>query len=158
VASSPNGTVWVGLNAEVFAFDAATGEWTAHAAPTPPEGQRFGSVASLTLDPAGRPWPLLTLCGGASCGTGWVRYRLGDDDTWNLVDETRDSPQSLYFDIAGAAWLLSTAGVKRAAGDQLQAAGEMQALASAIDATGQIFLVGEQAGDLALWLIRPVSE
>jgi hypothetical protein len=157
LASSADGSVWVGLDAVLLAFDPATGEWATHQPPAPPEGETFGQVAHLTFDALGQPWSLFTVCGGASCGTGWTLYRLADDEAWTRVDDTSE-PEAVYFDVTGAAWLLSPAGVKRAADGLVQSAGDMEAQASAIDATGQIYVVGEQARELALWLVRPATE
>ena len=158
LTSSAQGPVWVGLDAAVLEFDPVSGEWTTYDAPAPPRGERFGFVADLALDLSERPWPLMAICGGASCDGGRVRYRVAEDGTWAPIGEAGEEPQSLLFDIAGGGWLLSEAGAQRATGGQLQPAGDMRVLAAAQDSAGQIYVVGEQAGDMALWLVRPGNE
>jgi hypothetical protein len=158
ITSNAAGAVWLGLDDRLMGLDPDTNEWTIFDAPAPPEGQHFGYVADLVLDPLERPWPLLMLCGGARCEAGQVRFLVNADGTWTQVGTASAAPQRLFFDIAGSGWLLSQEGVQRATDGQVQSAGDVQVLVAAADASGQIYVVGEQAGELALWLIRPGSE
>jgi hypothetical protein len=134
-----------------------TGEILTLQPPAPPTGGRFGEVADIAIAHAVRPWPLMTICGGASCAVGNVRYQVAEDGTWSQVGEVSDAFQSVWFDIAGAGWLLSEAGVWRVWDGQAQAAGNLRVVGAAQDSAGQIFVVAERDSEMALWLIRPMG-
>lgn len=158
IASSADGRVWIGLDERLLEFNSDSGEFSDIPAPTPPSNMRFGAVADVTLDPSDRPWPLLRLCGGDSCDRGLVRYSLAVDGAWTQIGEASQERRALFFDVTGSGWLLGPDGAQRVTNGQLQAASEVRVLASALDSGGQIFVAAEQAGEVALWIIRPGDE
>ena len=152
------GRVWVAANADLWQYDPAAGDWVQFAPPEPPEGYRFGFISDLAFDPAGQPWPLYDICGGASCGQMTeARYRL-EDGAWVLVREEVSFPQRLIFDDTGTPWLFVLGGaVHRFQGDPSADTLVAGFLADAVttDAAGRVWVVGRQVdGETAVWVLE----
>jgi hypothetical protein len=159
IRADDQGRVWVAANADLWRYDPATDVWERFAPPEPPQDQRFGLISDLTFDPAGQPWPLYDVCGGASCGQIEMRYRLDDDGAWVLVREEIIFPQRLVFDETGAPWLFFLNGaVYRFQGDPAPDTLVADFIVDAVttDAEGRIWVAGgSPMGETAVWLLEP---
>lgn len=158
------GRVWVGVDADLWRFDPASGEWTRFAPPLPLERYRFSSISEIALDPAGEPWPLFAVCSGASCEGGSARYRW-QDGAWAPVGEIRSGmPQTLVFDGSGTPWLVG-GGVYRVEANQPvePPVALIASQAVTVDDDGRVWVAGWQVGitgtqpatDMALWVFDP---
>ena len=158
------GRVWVGVDADLVRYDPAADEWAHFPPPLPPEGYRFGYIIDIALDPAGDPWPLFALCGGASCVGEEARYRLRDGAWTQIGDIGSNLHRTLLFDGAGTPWLLG-GGVYRVEADRpadLPAA-LLVTQAAAVDGAGRVWVAGWQVGitgvqpatDVGLWVLEP---
>jgi ligand-binding sensor domain-containing protein len=158
------GRVWLGVDADLWRYDPATGDWTRFAPPQPPEGYHFCNITDIALDPAGNPWPVFPLCGGASCTGKALHYRLQDGAWVQIGDISHYTNQILLFDGAGTPWLLG-GGVYRIEANQPvePPVAPLAVQAAGVDTEGRVWLAGWQAGiigvqpatDLALWVLKP---
>ncbi|MBN1954915.1 MAG: DUF1176 domain-containing protein [Anaerolineae bacterium] len=164
IAADAAGNVWIGLD-HGLVWHLAGEEWRQSTLPEPADYRR-GYPVSLQLDPSGRPWLWAALCGGASCDATRTLYRL-QGDTWVEVAGLDRYPESslytwiaqpLLFDGAGTLWLVLQGQVSQVAEDRLvePPASTLNVWAGATDASGQVWVVGEQeAGRMALWVLEP---
>ncbi len=149
------GRVWIGLDGDLLLYDPASGAWERFALPVPPEAMRLGYVIDLVLDSDGNPWPLMSLCGGASCDNGAMRYRFYEGE-WIQVGEITDpyGSQWLAFDSTGTPWLFLGNRAYRVENNALEEVAELNAAAVTVDADGHIWIVGTTpGGSLTVWML-----
>ncbi len=154
ISSDPAGHVWLGVDADLWRYDPTTASWTQFAPPVPPyEAPRFGFVVDIALDPTGDPWPILALCGGASCFNGNVLYHL-QDGAWSQITERDETgTERLVFDAAGAAWLFWAGDLYRVKGETLETVAGLFAQSVVLDANGQVWFVATHSGRDVLFTI-----
>jgi hypothetical protein len=144
------GNIWLGLNNDLWRLNTPSGNWESFPAPTPPEGNRFGFFTDMALDAIGNPWPELAICGGASCGTGNVRYHITAGE-WLQVGDVGFENSSLYFDATGQGWVFAPGRVFRIAGNELEPVVELSILKVTIDPSGNLWIIGVYKDDTILW-------
>ena len=135
------GNIWLGLENDLWRLNALSGNWERFPAPDPPEGNHFGFFTDLALDTIGNPWPELAICGGASCGTGFVRYHVSGAE-WLQIDGVGFDNSSLYFDAMGQGWVFTPDQVFRIAQNQLEPVAELSILKVAVDLSGRLWIIG----------------
>jgi hypothetical protein len=107
-ATDSIGRTWAGVDSHLWRYDPASDNWYEFAAPDPPiADMRFGFIDSLAIDADNSAWPVLILCGGASCYGNSVLYHFHDEQ-WTQVGEVGEFDGGYWgpvFDAAGMAWL-----------------------------------------------------
>ena len=154
IATDAAGRVWIGVDSGLWRYDPKSGEWTELPPPESPDPeQRFGFVADLFLDRAGDPWPILTLCGGASCYGDDVLYHIRGDIWTHVIGGGQYPGQVLVFDAAGVPWLFWGGTLFRLVGGVPEPVANIVVRSMVVGADGQVWLVARHEGrDLLLFL------
>lgn len=96
IVEGNNGRIWVALNAQLWQFHPADSSWEQFLAPESSDELRIGYIEKLLLDSQNNPWPLFSLCGGASCQVAFAQYRLRDGE-WTQFGDAFIDPPLLVF-------------------------------------------------------------
>lgn len=96
IAEAGNGRIWIAVDNHLWHFSPADSSWEQFTPPNPDENLRIGYTEKLILDSYGNPWPLFSLCGGASCQVAFIPYRLRDG-VWSPFGEPIFDPPILVF-------------------------------------------------------------
>lgn len=157
VVADSMGRVWVARHAGLWRFDPASAEWEQHTIPAPSGVRSLGYTIELPIDPAGNPWPLMSICGGASCEAGTVRLRLAGGQ-WTQVPEPGevfDYDNHVAFDSEGTPWLFVLGETYRMEnGAWVEVAGFGVGLI-ARDAEGQLWVLGgPDDGPIGIWKLQ----
>jgi len=150
------GRIWVGIDSYLWRFDPISGEWREfETPPSPVEDMRFGYFESLALDQNNEVWPVLDLCGGASCYGSSVLYHL-QDAQWNQVGEVAEYDDRHWgpiFDVAGTGWLGWQGGIYRIKDDVAELVSPLAGRFGTVDGKGRIWFVAEFEGKETLWVM-----
>lgn len=96
VVEAENGRIWIALDNHLWRFHPADSSWQQFTPPNPDDNYRIGYTEKLIIDRRNNPWPLFSLCGGASCVIGYVQYRLRDG-VWTQFDDVFTDIPNLVF-------------------------------------------------------------
>jgi len=112
IQEADDGSIWIGLDGDLWRYDPGTGMQIEFAAPPSPfEGSSFfNGVKNITLDLENDPWADLLLCGAGGCGFGTILFHL-DQNEWIEIIREDFYYHDLFIDRSGAAWLLSPGGI-----------------------------------------------
>jgi hypothetical protein len=154
VNEDKQGSIWLGLDNELWQLNTRSGDWEHFPAPNPPGGTRFGFFTDMALDAAGNPWPELDMCGGASCYIGNVRYHVAGGE-WFQIGGVSVDDSSLYFDATGQGWVFMPDGVFRIVENQLEPVGKLSILKVAVDPSGKLWILGDYKDETVLWAQTP---
>ena len=151
------GRVWVGIDSNLWRYDPASGDWLEFGTPPPPiKDTRFGYFVSLSLDLKDEVWPVLDLCGGASCYGSSVLYHL-QDAQWNQIGELAEYDDRYWgpiFDNAGTGWLGWQGGIYRIKNDTPELVSPKAGRFGTVDGLGRIWFVAELEGKETLWVMN----
>jgi hypothetical protein len=147
--------VWVSLDDSLWRYDPASGRWTQFVPPAPPDDYpRFGWVYDLAVDRAGDAWPILALCGGASCFTGNVPYHLHDGEWTQLADrEEGHGLPAIVFDVNDTPWLFWACEIYRVVDDVPEHVADQCAYSVTAGPDGALYFVGPMGDDFYLWAL-----
>jgi hypothetical protein len=155
LAEDSAGIVWVGVENSLWRYDPASDTWEEFAPPESPIAEmRFGFVNSIAVDPDDSVWPILVLCGGASCFGNSVLYHL-QDGSWNQIGEASEFDYGYWgplFDAAGTPWIFWTGGIYRISGDTPELVSPLAGRLGTIDSSGKLWLLAPYEGQDALWV------
>jgi hypothetical protein len=159
IKEDDEGRVWMGVEENLWRYDAASGEWTKLAPPTPPvDGMRFGFADAIALGPSPDPWLAMVLCGGASCYGKTVLYHV-HNGAWMQIGEALEysealPPLELASDAAGTRWLLWTGSLHRVAEEGVLEPMPGLGLGHQllVDTTGRLWLAARRHGRAVLWI------
>ena len=149
------GNVWLGVEENLWRYDPASGAWTEFAPPEPPIEGRFGFLHNLAVDPSGDPWPMIVICGGASC-YGSVALYCVHDGMWNQIggvaeyDGTQWGP---LFGADGTPWVFWGGGVYRIVGDRPELMAPLYARSIVVDGSGRVWFLAWYEGRDWLWML-----
>ncbi len=153
------GRVWIGVEENVWRYDAMSGGWSRFVPPDPPiADMRFGFVHALALDPHDDAWPALVLCGGASCFGRIALYRI-EDDVWTQIGDTADfggglPAHKLVPDGADAYWLFWVGSLYRVVGETAELVyGLGPVYHTVVDASGRVWFAAWYDGRDWLWTL-----
>jgi hypothetical protein len=143
IEETENGRIWTAVDDSLWRFDPADGHWEQFVPPVLPEGIRIGYAEELLLDPQGDPWPLFSLCGGASCGNGYVRYHL-QDGVWTQIGD---------LDPNGIAYFLENEQFSFYKLQHPIEFDQLRVVAAVMDENNNLWLVARPSSDLplAIW-------
>lgn len=150
VNEDKQGNIWLGLDDQLWRLNTPTNSWKRFRTPQAPQDGWFGFFSDLALDPLGNPWPELTVCGGASCYTGNIRYHVAEEN-WLQVGDIAMDQSHLYFDSAGQGWVFPYEGVFQVAGNQLEPVAELPTLKVTVAPSGKLWIAGNYEGEIWLW-------
>jgi ligand-binding sensor domain-containing protein len=150
------GNVWLGLDNNLWRLNTSSGSWKSFPAPKPPKANRLGYFTDLALDSIGDPWPELSLCGGASCYVGSIRYHV-TEGRWLQIGDVFTDDGSLYFDATGQGWLFRSSGVFRVIENRLEPVADLLVLRVATAPSGELWVVGLYKGETVLWTQAPAN-
>jgi hypothetical protein len=157
IEEDPSGRVWLGVQAVVWRYDPASGDWARFAPPDDPpdenERWRYGAVTDIDLDAAGDPWVTILLCGGASCDTE-VLYHVSDG-VWTQVGGL-GFYRGAIIEVDGTPWFFGS-GVHRIEGATLEMVAPLLIESVAVDDTGTVWFVAQYRGAEHLWAIARES-
>lgn len=103
-------SLWFGGESRLWHYNA--GQWTYFNFPTAPAGSNgFGFVSYLTIDSTGTPWPILSICGGASCYAGEILYTLANGNWTAAANWNEQYPVAIHTDQQGNKWLFNLSGI-----------------------------------------------
>jgi ligand-binding sensor domain-containing protein len=148
------GSIWLGLDNNLWQLNTKSGNWNHFPAPNPPEGTRFGFFTDMALDAAGNPWPELDTCGGASCYINNVRFHVTRGE-WFQIGAASFDTSSLYFDANGQGWVFTSARVFRITENQLDPVAKLSILKVAVDPSGKLWILGDYKDESVLWAQTP---
>lgn len=96
VVEAGNGRIWIALDNHLLRFHPADSSWQQFTPPNLDDNYRIGYTEKLVLDNQDNPWPLFSLCGGASCMVGYVQFRLRDE-VWTQFGDVFFDPIQIVF-------------------------------------------------------------
>lgn len=144
ITVDPEGRVWLGIDDLLWRFDPDKSEWTQFALPEPPADTRIGWIEDIRFGPDGNPWLAIALCGGASCGSAYLRYEM-EPERWVKVPQPDEFDlYRLFFDPGGNAWLYSGEGLFRVQGNTLEQVQGVEICAITQDSRGWLYLAARQ--------------
>jgi hypothetical protein len=156
IAEDSVGRVWAGVDSILWRYDPASGAWDEFALPEPPIAEmRFGFIDSLAIDSYDTVWPLLVLCGGASCFGNCVLYHF-HDDLWTQVGEVGEYDSGYWgpiFDAAGTPWLYWDGGIYRISGDSPELVSPLEGRIATIDNSERLWFMAPHNGREMLWVL-----
>jgi hypothetical protein len=151
------------LGGDLWRLAPARDVWEQFTPPVPPDAARIGYTIDLAIDPDGNPWPRVSLCGGASCDTGALRYRFSDG-RWTPIGEITDAyrretilfqpPVAWLFEL-GEPWNDNMVRVLTGQDVMLDLAEGFDVYAATIDADGRVWVVGklpDPRQPMAIWI------
>jgi hypothetical protein len=158
VTAAADGRVWVALDQHLWQYNSAEEGWQQFTPPDPTDGPRIGYPEKLFLDHTGNPWPLFSLCGGASCYVGYAQYRLRDGD-WTLLGDVPSlwsEPPVVIFGPENEPYsFVQGQRITYSLADEPQFTEDFELLVSSAvsDAAGNVWVVGRPSPDLplAIW-------
>jgi len=150
------GRIWLGIDSNLLRFDPASGEWLEfETPPLPIKDTRFGYFVSLSLDLKDEVWPVLDLCGGASCYGSSVLYHL-QDTQWIQVGELAEYDDRYWgpiFDEDGTGWLGWQGGIYRIKNDTPELVSPLAGRFATVDGKGRIWFVAPHENRETLWVL-----
>jgi hypothetical protein len=155
IAEDGAGNVWLGVEEYLWRYEPASGAWTEFAPPEPPIDGRFGFLHNLAVDPSGDPWPMIVICGGASCYGSVALYRVRDG-VWNQIggvaeyDGTQRGP---LFGADGTPWVFWGWGVYRIVEDTPELMAPLYARSIVMDGSGRVWFLAWYEGRDWLWML-----
>jgi hypothetical protein len=149
------GRVWVAVDDTLWRYDPASGGWAQFVPPAPPDDfPRFGWVYDLAVDQAGDAWPIMALCGGASCFTGNVPYHVHDGEWTQLADRDEEiSTPVVVLDGNDTPWLFWDCGIYRVVDDVPEHVADQCASSVTAAPDGTIYFVGLMGEENYLWVL-----
>jgi ligand-binding sensor domain-containing protein len=146
------GNIWLGLDNDLWRLNTSLDSWKRFPTPEPLAGKkRLSFFTDLALDSIGNPWPELSVCGGAGCFAGNVRYHV-TEGKWLQIGDVAADISSLYFDATGQGWVFGPEGVFLIAGAQLEPVAEISIRKVAVDPSGKLWIIGNYEGETVLWV------
>ena len=154
IAEDGAGNVWVGVEENLWRYDPASGAWAEFAPPEPPIDGRFGFLNSLAVDPSGDPWPMIVICGGASCYGNIALYHV-HDGAWTQIGGVAeyDLQWGPFFGADGTPWVFWDGGVYRIAEDTPELMVPLYARSVVKDGSGQVWFLAWYEGRDWLWML-----
>jgi hypothetical protein len=148
------GNVWLGVEENLWRYDPASGAWTEFAPPEPPIEGRFGFLDSLTVDPSGDPWPMIVICGGASCYGNIALYHV-HDGTWTQIGDVveYDRQWGPFFGADGTPWVFWDGGVYRIVEDTPELMASLYVRSVVTDGSGRVWFLAWYEGRDWLWTL-----
>ncbi|MBN1976189.1 MAG: hypothetical protein JW918_02210 [Anaerolineae bacterium] len=148
------GNVWLGVEEKLWRYDPASGAWTEFAPPEPPIDGRFGFLDSLAVDPSGDPWPMIVICGGASCYGNVALYHV-HDGAWTQIGDVAeyDLQWGPFFGADGAPWVFWGWGVYRIVEDTPEFMAPLYARSVVTDGSGRVWFLAWYEGRDWLWML-----
>ena len=143
IAVDADGRVWLGIDDLLWRFDPKTKAWTRFDLPEPPDDMRIGWIEDIRFGPNGNPWIALALCGGSSCGSTYLRYRLQQDRWIQVPQPGENGLYKLYFDPEGNAWIFFGERLVLVEGSTLEPVPGVEICAIAQDSRGWLYLAAK---------------
>ncbi|CAG0935471.1 hypothetical protein TFLX_04312 [Thermoflexales bacterium] len=151
------GHIWLGIDASLWRYDPTTEVWTDFPTDEPlltEAHHRY--IASVKVGPDGDPWPVVMLCGGASCYGNDVLYHV-HDGAWTQVGAVGEFlGNEVYgplFDPRGSIWIQWEDALYRIVRDALEVVSPLAGRYGAFDATGRLWIVAWYEGRATLWML-----
>jgi hypothetical protein len=144
IAVDSEGNVWLGIDDLLWRFEPDKNEWTRFDLPEPPADMRIGWVEDIRFGPDGNPWLAVALCGGASCGSSYLRYQLQPERWVEVPQPDEFELYRLYFDPDGNAWLFSGERLFLVRGTSLEQVQDVDICTIAQDGSGWLYLAARQ--------------
>jgi hypothetical protein len=116
---------------------------------------RYGFIDSLAVDSYDTVWPVLVLCGGASCYGNSVLYHF-HDELWTQVGEVGEFDAGYWgplFDATGNAWLQWDGGIYQIRGDSPELVSPLAGRFGTMDNNGRVWFVAPDNGRDTLWVL-----
>jgi hypothetical protein len=155
------GQVWMGVEENLWRYDPASGTWTEFAPPEPPVEGRFGFLDQLVVDPSGDPWPMIVICGGASC-YGYIALYHVHDGVWTQIGDVAgyDSTQwGPIFDVDGTPWIFWDGGsVYRIVEDTPELMASLYTNSVVMDGSGRVWFRAWYQDQGWLWTLDIETE
>jgi hypothetical protein len=154
IVEDGDGNVWLGVEENVWRYDPASGAWTEFAPPEPPIGGRFGFLSNLVVDPSGDPWPMIVICGGASCYGSIALYHI-HDGAWTQIGDVAeyDLQWGPIFEADGTPWIFWNEGVYRIIEDTPELMAPLYARSIVADGSGKVWFLAWYEGQDWLWTL-----
>jgi len=161
IAEDDAGRVWMGVEESVWRYDPASSAWTEFAPPEPPIDGRFGFLDHLTVDPSGDPWPMIVICGGASCYGKIALYHV-HDGVWTQIGDVAEYDGVQWgpiFAADGTPWVFWDDGsVYRIVEDTPELMSSLYARSAVVDGSGQVWFLAWHNGQDWLWRLDIETE
>lgn len=156
IADDSIGHVWAGVDRTLWRYDPASGEWIASTPPESPIAEmHFRFIDSLIVDPHDTVWPVLVLCGGASCYGNSVLYHF-HDELWTQVGEVGEFDAGYWgpiFDAEGMPWLYWDGGIYQIKGEVPELVSPLAGRFGSMDQSGRLWFVVSNRGRDTLWVL-----
>ena len=154
IVEDNSGNVWLGVEENLWRYAPSSGAWTEFAPPEPPIEGRFGFLDDLAVDPSGDPWPMIVICGGASCYGNIALYHV-HDGTWTQIGGVAeyDLQWGPIFGADGTAWIFWGRGVYRAVEDIPELMAPLYARSVVTGGSGRVWFLAWYEGRDWLWAL-----
>jgi streptogramin lyase len=144
IAVDAQGRVWLGIDDILWRYDPALKNWTSFELPEQAGDTRIGWIQEIRFGPSGNPWLAVALCGGASCGTSYLRYQY-QQDKWIAVPQPDDTdPGRMFIDAGGNAWIFAEKKLFLAQGENLLQVLGIEICCITQDRAGWLYLGAKQ--------------
>lgn len=151
-----SGRVWVGIDSGLWRYDPASGEWQEFELPESPiQDMRFGFIDSLAVDAQDEVWPVMVLCGGASCFGNCVLYHLVNEQ-WQQVGQVGEYDYGYWgpvFDATGNPWIHWEGGIYRIVQGIPELESPLLGRVSTVDIYGRIWHIASYENRDMLWVM-----
>jgi hypothetical protein len=143
--------IWFSLDEKVIQVDIKSGTIKTYPIPNLNNDLRAGPVDDMTVNLDGSFYPLVQLCGGASCGNTIARYsEIGGN--WELINQTTAAgfDQVIVFP-NGVSWYFSGQDLYQLSGTNKEKIAHLPFLSIVTDDQGKLWLLTMDKGQFLLW-------
>jgi hypothetical protein len=151
------GHIWLGIDDRLWRYDPATDVWTDFPTDEPFLTEAHHThISSVKVGPDDDPWPVVMLCGGASCYGNDVLYHI-HDGVWTQVGAVGEflgnESYGPFFDSQGNVWLQWEDALYQIVGDEPELVSPLAVRYGAFDAMGRLWIVAWSEGRATLWVL-----
>jgi hypothetical protein len=155
MAQTPADVVWFNIDGKVVQADIKSGSIKTYPIPNLNNDLRAGPVEDLVINPDGSVYPLVLLCGGASCGNNLARYSE-KNGTWDVINQTSETIfDKIFIDSGGTSWYFSGQDIYHLSGTNKEKVAHLEVISVVSDGQGKLWLLTIDKGQYLLWSYVP---
>ncbi|MCP4358122.1 MAG: hypothetical protein GY796_08930 [Chloroflexi bacterium] len=152
IVSANSGEIWFNLGGALGKVNPSDGQVNIYPPPELDSGW-YGFAEALFVDADGRPWPVLAVCGGASCYNGIDSFRVETDDQWTKVLPDLEEPYLQIIAAAGTTWVFVPGQIMQLTAGELQPVADLNVFLEdvVVEEDGRLWFVVVEENGRSLW-------